>query len=100
MDHVLLTKDAATAPGAGHAGATEADQANGSPASLSDAARDARLSGADNADAAERYTWQLAHGHYENFTVVSFLLPKHLRQDFCNIYAFCRTADDLGDESP
>jgi squalene synthase HpnC len=26
------------------------------------------------------------------------LLPRHLRQDFCNIYAFCRVADDLGDE--
>ncbi len=45
-----------------------------------------------------RYTWRLAHEHYENFTVVSHLVPRHLRQDFCNIYAFCRTADDLGDE--
>src|SRR6185503_424862 len=49
-------------------------------------------------EAAIRYTRQLAHSHYENFTVVSILLPKSLRQDFCNIYAFCRTADDLGDE--
>ncbi len=48
--------------------------------------------------AAARYTWKLAHEHYENFTVVSWLVPKALRQDFCNIYAFCRTADDLGDE--
>jgi squalene synthase HpnC len=47
---------------------------------------------------ARQYTWQLAHEHYENFTVVSHLVPKVLRQDFCNIYAFCRTADDLGDE--
>lgn len=30
--------------------------------------------------------------------MVSLLLPRHLRQDFCNVYAFCRTADDLGDE--
>ena len=44
------------------------------------------------------FTWQLAHGHYENFSVVSALLPKRLRQDFCNVYAFCRIADDLGDE--
>lgn len=50
--------------------------------------------------AAARYTWKLAHEHYENFTVVSWLVPKALRQDFCNIYAFCRTADDLGDEVP
>jgi squalene synthase HpnC len=50
--------------------------------------------------AAQTYTRQLAHSHYENFSVVSFLLPKHLRQDFCNVYAFCRIADDLGDEVP
>src|ERR1700727_3015814 len=48
--------------------------------------------------AAEVYTRQLAHAHYENFSVVSILLPKRLRQDFCNVYAFCRTADDLSDE--
>src|SRR5580700_8806807 len=48
--------------------------------------------------AAEAYTRQLAHAHYENFSVVSILLPKRLRQDFCNVYAFCRTADDLSDE--
>src|SRR5687767_11573226 len=47
---------------------------------------------------AEAYTRRLAHGHYENFSVVSLLLPRHLRQDFCNVYAFCRLADDLGDE--
>jgi squalene synthase HpnC len=49
---------------------------------------------------AEDYTRTLATTHYENFSVVSMLLPRHLRQDFCNIYAFCRTADDLGDETP
>jgi squalene synthase HpnC len=49
---------------------------------------------------AEQYTHALAHSHYENFSVVSTLLPRHLQQDFCNIYAFCRTADDLGDETP
>jgi squalene synthase HpnC len=48
--------------------------------------------------AAEVYTRQLAHAHYENFSVVSVLLPKRLRQDFYNVYAFCRTADDLSDE--
>lgn len=44
------------------------------------------------------YTQWLATHHYENFHVVSFLLPKHLHQDFYNVYAFCRWADDLGDE--
>src|SRR4051812_36722771 len=44
------------------------------------------------------YTHWLATHHYENFQVVSFLLPKRLHQDFYNVYAFCRWADDLGDE--
>jgi len=29
---------------------------------------------------------------------VTFLLPRRLHQDFYNVYAFCRWADDLGDE--
>ena len=45
-----------------------------------------------------RYTRWLARHHYENFHVVSFLLPRRLHQDFYNVYAFCRWADDLGDE--
>jgi squalene synthase HpnC len=49
---------------------------------------------------AERYTRRLATTHYENFHVVSFLLPKHLHQDFYNVYAYCRSADDLADEIP
>jgi squalene synthase HpnC len=44
------------------------------------------------------YTRWLATSHYENFHVVSFLLPKKLHQDFYNVYSFCRWADDLGDE--
>ena len=55
---------------------------------------------ADSPDAAEAYTRNLARSHYENFSVVTLLLPRHLRQDFYNIYAFCRLADDLGDEVP
>jgi squalene synthase HpnC len=47
---------------------------------------------------AEAYTRWLATHHYENFHLVSFLLPKRLHQDFYNVYAFCRWADDLGDE--
>jgi len=49
-------------------------------------------------DEAQAATRKLARSHYENFVVVSLLLPAHLRQDFCNVYGFCRTADDLGDE--
>jgi squalene synthase HpnC len=46
----------------------------------------------------QHYTHWLANRHYENFHVVSFLLPKHLHQDFYNVYSYCRWADDLGDE--
>ena len=47
---------------------------------------------------ARNYTRWLATHHYENFHVVSWLLPKRLHQDFYNVYAYCRWADDLGDE--
>jgi squalene synthase HpnC len=47
---------------------------------------------------AQAYTRWLATHHYENFHVVSFLLPKRLHQDFYNVYAYCRWADDLADE--
>jgi squalene synthase HpnC len=47
---------------------------------------------------AAAYTRWLATHHYENFHVATFLLPKRLHQDFYNVYAYCRWADDLGDE--
>lgn len=49
-------------------------------------------------DTAEAYCRKLATTHYENFPVVSWLLPKELHQHFYNVYAYCRWADDLGDE--
>ena len=49
---------------------------------------------------AQEYTRWLATHHYENFNVTSWLLPKHLHQHFYNLYAYCRWADDLGDEIP
>lgn len=51
-----------------------------------------------SATEAAQYTRWLATHHYENFHVVSFLLPKELHQDFYNVYAYCRWADDLADE--
>jgi len=48
---------------------------------------------------ASSYVSSLAKTHYENFAVVSFMLPRRLRTDFRHIYAFCRWADDLGDET-
>jgi squalene synthase HpnC/squalene synthase HpnD len=47
---------------------------------------------------AQRYTHWLARHQYENFNVVSWLLPRHLHQPFYNVYAYCRWSDDLGDE--
>ena len=51
-------------------------------------------------DVAQAYTRWLATHHYENFNVASWLLPKELHQHFYNLYAYCRWADDLGDEIP
>lgn len=45
-------------------------------------------------------TAKIAKSHYENFLVASVLLPRRLRQPFYDVYAFCRIADDLADESP
>lgn len=47
----------------------------------------------------QRYCRRLARRHYENFTVASLLLPGHLRPHFYSIYAYCRWADDLADET-
>ena len=48
---------------------------------------------------ARDYTCRLAKTHYENFSVVSWFLPRRLRDDFRHVYAFCRWADDLSDEA-
>ena len=42
---------------------------------------------------------RIALGHYENFPVVSWLLPRELRPHIFAIYAYCRGVDDLGDEA-
>jgi squalene synthase HpnC len=49
--------------------------------------------------AADAYCGELADRHYENFTVASRVLQHGLRRDLARIYAYCRTTDDLGDES-
>ncbi|HEY0704674.1 MAG TPA: squalene synthase HpnC [Candidatus Acidoferrales bacterium] len=51
-----------------------------------------------SASEAQTYTRWLATHHYENFNVVSWLLPRELHQHFYNVYAYCRWSDDLGDE--
>jgi squalene synthase HpnC len=47
---------------------------------------------------ANAYCRHLATTHYENFHVASWFLPARLRPHFHSIYAYCRIADDLGDE--
>jgi len=47
---------------------------------------------------ARDYCRRLAQTHYENFSVATWFLPAHLRQHFCNVYAYCRISDDLADE--
>ena len=47
---------------------------------------------------AQEYCRRLARTHYENFSVATWFLPEQLRQDFFNVYAYCRISDDLGDE--
>jgi squalene synthase HpnC len=49
--------------------------------------------------AADAYCRELTKRHYENFIVASGLVRADLRRDLARVYAFCRTTDDLGDES-
>lgn len=46
-----------------------------------------------------QYCRHLARSHYENFVVVGFFTPPLLRPAFEAVYAYCRWADDLGDET-
>jgi squalene synthase HpnC len=47
---------------------------------------------------AQAWCRNLASTHYENFHVATFFLPRKVRPHFESIYAYCRVADDLGDE--
>ena len=49
--------------------------------------------------AARAYCAHVAKSHYENFTVVSLLLPRRLTRHFHAVYAYCRWSDDLADET-
>jgi squalene synthase HpnC len=60
-----------------------------------------RTKGSENIllEAAYNKALRLAKSHYENFPVVSFLIPGKLRKHVAIIYWFARTADDIADES-
>lgn len=47
---------------------------------------------------AQAWCRNLATAHYENFHVATWFLPRKVRPHFESIYAYCRVADDLGDE--
>jgi squalene synthase HpnC len=49
--------------------------------------------------AARGYCARVARTHYENFAVASVLLPRKLLPHFHAVYAYCRWADDLADET-
>ena len=53
-------------------------------------------------DVASARAWceRYARAHTENFTVVSWFLPKRRHAPMFAVYAFCRYTDDLGDEAP
>ena len=53
---------------------------------------------APSLEQARAYCKRLATSHYENFSVATWFLPRHLHQHFFNVYAYCRISDDLGDE--
>ena len=48
---------------------------------------------------ARAYCAHVSHSHYENFTVVSLLLPRRLVRHFHAVYAYCRWSDDLADKT-
>ena len=66
-------------------------------ATLDDVLKAQGLSGAED-PAALCAGW--ASRHYENFPVLSLVVPKESRGATAAVYAFCRAVDDLGDEGP
>src|SRR6516225_3948336 len=58
-----------------------------------------RLSRPLDPDQARSYCARLTRNHYENFSVASVLLPRRLLRHFHAVYAYCRWADDLADET-
>lgn len=51
-----------------------------------------------SAEDALRWCRRYTRRHGENFTVVSWFLPRELRAPMFAVYAFCRFTDNLGDE--
>jgi squalene synthase HpnC len=60
---------------------------------------EASASPAISVEEARRRVRALTDSHYENFSVLSRLVPAELRDDFAAVYAYCRCSDDLADET-
>lgn len=73
-------------------------QADVSPMAMLDRYGPGSTRTASRADA-RAYVRALVGSRSENFSVLSRLVPPGLRGDFAAVYAFCRWADDLGDET-
>jgi squalene synthase HpnC len=58
-----------------------------------------QLAGTPAPEQAFAYCRKVALGQHENFSVVSWLLPRALRPHMYAVYAYCRGVDDLGDEA-
>lgn len=52
----------------------------------------------NSATEGEIFSRRLANKHYENFSIAAIFLPRRLKQDLFNVYAFCRLADNIADE--
>ena len=50
-------------------------------------------------DEAYKHCRRVTLGQYENFPIVSWLLPRALRRHVYAVYAYCRGVDDLGDKA-
>jgi len=51
-----------------------------------------------NKESAYKKAIEFAKNHYENFPVISFLIPRKMQKDVAIIYWFARSADDIADE--
>src|SRR5262245_46465930 len=49
--------------------------------------------------AARAYCRRFLLDQYENFSVATLFLPRRLVRHFAAVYAYCRWADNLGDET-
>lgn len=61
-------------------------------------ARTFMLNNSLHLEQAYRQSLLFTKSHYENFPVISFFLPRHLRKHVAVVYQFARQADDLADE--